>query len=115
MESEQVRWARSYFGELADNRRTLRALQFTGLDMEGRWMPIGGAVRGWRRPIGTLLILTPLLVLTGLGLLGVLLGSMGMDIHWTSKAAFYVAMTCSIVLFCGCVMAGIRLRRSPKA
>jgi hypothetical protein len=92
MESEQIRWARSYFGELADNRRTLRALQFTGLDMEGRWMPIGGAVRGWRRPIGTLLILTPLLVLTGLGLLGVLLGSMGMDIHWTSKAAFYVAI-----------------------
>jgi signal transduction histidine kinase len=31
----------------------------------------GAAVRGWRRPIGTLLILTPLLVLVGLGLLGV--------------------------------------------
>jgi hypothetical protein len=79
-------------------------------------MPIGGAVRGWGRPIGTLLILTPLLVLIGLGLLDVLLGSMGMDIHWTSsKAAFYVAMTCSILLLCGRVMAGIRLRKSPKA
>jgi hypothetical protein len=82
--------------------------------MEGRWMLIGGAVRGWRTAIGTLLILTPLLVPIGLGLPGVLLGSMGMDIHWTSKAAFYVAITCSIPLLCGCVMAGIRLRKSPK-
>jgi hypothetical protein len=91
------------FNELAENP-TLQAPQFTGLGIEGRWMPIGGAVRGWRGPIGTLLILTPLLVLIGLGLLGVLLGSMGMDIHWTSKAAFYVAMTCGILLLCGCVI-----------
>ena len=71
-------------------------------------------MRRWRRTIGTFLILTPLLFLIGGGLLGVLLGSMGMDIHWTSKGAFYVAITCSIVLLCGCVMAGIRLRKSPK-
>ena len=48
-------------------------------------------MRGWRRPIGTLLILTPLLVVVGFGLLGVrqVLGSMGMDIHWNSRGTFY--------------------------
>ena len=61
-------------------------------------MLIGGAVRGRRTAIGTLLILTPVLVPIGLGLPGVLLGSMGMDIHPHSKAAFYVAITCSILL-----------------
>jgi hypothetical protein len=71
-------------------------------------------VRGWRRPIGTLLILTPLLVLVGLGLLGVLLGAMGMDIHWNSRGTFYVATTCSVLILCACVVAGVHLRRSPR-
>ena len=69
---------------------------------------------GWRRPIGTLLILTPLLALVGLGLLPVLLGSMGMDIHWNSRWTFYVATTCSVLILCACVVAGVHLRRSPR-
>ena len=72
-------------------------------------------MRRWRRPIGTLLILTPLLVLVGVGLLGVLLGSMGMDIHWTSRGTFYVAAMRSVLILCTCVVAGVHLRRSPRA
>jgi hypothetical protein len=74
-------------------------------------------MRRWRRVIGTLLILAPLFVLICSGLLGVLLGSMGMDIHWTSKAAFYVAITSPVLLLCTCVATGIRLLslQSPKA
>ena len=71
-------------------------------------------MRGWRRPIGTLLILTPLLVLVGLGLLDPLLGSMGMDIHWNSRGTVYVATTCSVLILCACVVAGIHLRKSPR-
>ena len=71
-------------------------------------------MRGWRRPIGTLLILTPLLVVVGFGLLGVLLGSMGMDIHWNSRGTFYVATTCCVLILCACVVAGVHLRRSPR-
>jgi hypothetical protein len=71
-------------------------------------------VRGWRRPIGTLLILTPLLVMVGLGLLGVLLGSMGMDIHWNSRGTFYVATTCRVLILYACAVAGVHLRRSPR-
>ena len=74
----------------------------------------GAAVRGWRKPIGTLLILTPLLVLVGLGLLGVLLGSIGMDIHCNSRGTFYVATTCSVLILCAWIVAGVHLRRSPK-
>jgi hypothetical protein len=73
----------------------------------------GAAVRGWRRPIGTLPILTPLLIMVGLGLLGVLLGSMGMDIHWNSRGTFYVATTCSVLILCACVVAGVSLTKKP--
>jgi hypothetical protein len=69
-------------------------------------------MRGWRRAIGTLLILAPLFVLICGGLLEILLGSVGMDIHWTSKAAFYVAITSLVLLLCACVATGIRLRKS---
>jgi hypothetical protein len=72
-------------------------------------------MRRWRRTIGTFLILTPLLFLIGGGFLGVLLGSMGMDIHWTSKAASYVAIMCSVLLLCACVATGFQLRKSPRA
>jgi hypothetical protein len=52
----------------------------------------------WRVVFGNLLILIPFVVLAGGCLLGVLLGSMGMDIHWTSKMPFYVAaiLACSL-------------------
>ncbi len=72
-------------------------------------------MRGWRRAFGTLLVLTPLLVLVGLGLLAVLLGSMGMDIHWTSKGPFYVTATSGVLILCACVMAGVHLRKNPRA
>ncbi len=42
----------------------------------------------WRLWVGMLLILLPLLCLAVMVALGILLGSMGMDIHWKSKAAF---------------------------
>jgi hypothetical protein len=58
--------------------------------------------------------LTPLLVLVGLGLLDPLLGSMGMDIHWNSRGTVYVATTCSVLILCACVVAGIHLRKSPR-
>ena len=71
-------------------------------------------MRVWRRPIGTLLILMPLFVLVGLGLLGVLLGTVGMDIHWNSRGTFYVATTCSVLILCACVLTGVHLRRSQE-
>src|ERR1700733_14832281 len=42
---------------------------------------------GWRRAVGTLLLWTPLVIFVLFGLSGVLLGSMGMGVHWTSKEA----------------------------
>ena len=39
----------------------------------------------WRRAVRTLLLWTSLVVFLLLGLSGVLLGSMGVDVHWTSK------------------------------
>jgi hypothetical protein len=40
----------------------------------------------------------PLLLLLALPLLGILFGSLGMDIHWTSKMSFYITMTCAVLL-----------------
>jgi hypothetical protein len=65
-----------------------------------------------RRVIGTLLILSPLFAFTAFACLGVLLGSMGMDIHWTSKGASCITIACSIFALGACVMAGVRLRRN---
>ena len=42
-------------------------------------------MQGWRRAVRTLLLWTSLVVFLLLGLSGVLLGSMGVDVHWTSK------------------------------
>jgi hypothetical protein len=70
------------------------------------------SMRSWRRAAGTLLIAIPLLVLLALLPLCVLLGSLGMDIHFTSKAAAYIGISCFMVAMCGCVFAGIRLRRT---
>jgi hypothetical protein len=72
-------------------------------------------MRRWRKAFGTLLILTPLLVLIVFGLSGILLWSMGMDIHWTSRRASYVASTCSVLFLCACLVAGVKLRKGPKA
>jgi hypothetical protein len=79
------------------------------------FLRICNAMRRWRRALGTLLILTPLLVHIAYGLFGVLLGSMGMDIHWTSKGASYVAITCSVLLLGACVVAGVKLRNDPTS
>jgi hypothetical protein len=51
------------------------------------------------------------------GLSDVLLGSMGsmwMDIHWTSKEAPYIAATCVVLLVCACVAAGLKLRKGTR-
>jgi hypothetical protein len=40
-----------------------------------------------------------------------LLGSMGVDIHWTSKGAAYVTPMAGVLLLCGVVVLGFRLRR----
>jgi hypothetical protein len=65
-----------------------------------------------RRVIGILLILSPLFALMAFAFLGVLLGSMGVDIHWTSKGTSYVAIACFILALCACVMAGVHLRKN---
>jgi hypothetical protein len=49
-----------------------------------------------------------------LGLSGGLLGSMGMDVHWTSKEAPYIAATCVALLVCVCLAAGLKLRKRTK-
>jgi uncharacterized integral membrane protein len=68
----------------------------------------------WRVVFGNLLILIPFVVLAGGCLLGVLLGSMGMDIHWTSKMPFYVAAIFGVLIIFVSVISGVRLRRSAR-
>jgi hypothetical protein len=79
-----------------------------------RYLRCQNAMQKWRRVIGTLLILTPLVLLLALILLAILLGSMGMDIHWTSKGRFYVTTACTFLTLCACIIAGVHLRRSAK-
>jgi hypothetical protein len=66
---------------------------------------------GWRRIIGTALILAPLIILVLLIPLGVMLGAMGMDVHWTSKRDAYIGWTCIALIVCTCIVVGLRLRR----
>ena len=66
---------------------------------------------GWRRSVGTFLLFAPLMVVIVMVPLGVLLGSMGMDIHWTSPRDAYFGWTCIVLIVCGCVVGGVRLRR----
>lgn len=68
---------------------------------------------GWRRTIGTVLLLTPLWGFILFTLAGILLGSLGMDIHWTSNKVAYMGWTMLVLAFSACVMAGVKLRRSP--
>jgi fatty acid desaturase len=67
----------------------------------------------WRRPLGTLLIWTPMLALGFRVFTGILLGSMGMDIHFNSKAVSYVAIAFTILILIAFVAVGFRLRRRP--
>jgi hypothetical protein len=69
---------------------------------------------GWRRTIGTVLLLTPLWGSILFILTGILLGSMGMDIRWTSNRGPYIGWTTIVLLVSSCVMAGVKLRRRPK-
>jgi hypothetical protein len=69
----------------------------------------------WRKVAGTFLILTPMVVVIALPFIGVLLGSLGMDIHWNgSKALFYIAVVCVVLMLFACFGAGVRLRRDAK-
>ena len=65
----------------------------------------------WRRAVGTLLLWTPLLIFVLFCLSGALLESMGMDVHLTSKKAFYIVTTCVVLLVVACVAAGLKLRK----
>jgi multisubunit Na+/H+ antiporter MnhG subunit len=69
-------------------------------------------MRGWRRVIGTMLILLPAFVLVCGGLLLVLLESIYADVHWTSKYQVYVVISSAIVFLCACVTGGVWLRKS---
>jgi hypothetical protein len=70
-------------------------------------------MRGWRRVIGTMLIiLLPAFVLVCGGLLLVLLESIYADVHWTSKYPVYVVISSAIVFLCACVTGGVWLRKS---
>jgi hypothetical protein len=71
-------------------------------------------MQGWRKVVGTLLLWTPLLILVVFGLSGVLLGSMGMEVHWTSEASPYIVATCVVLLACACVAAGLKLRKATS-
>ena len=69
----------------------------------------------WRRLIGTPLLLTPLFALICCGLLAVLIGSLGMDIHWASRTSLFVAASGAGIVLCACVVAGVRLKKTPSA
>jgi hypothetical protein len=71
-------------------------------------------MQGWRRAVRTLLLWTPLVIFFLLGLSGVLQGSMGVDVHWTSKEAPYVITTWVVLLVCVCVAAGLKLRKGTN-
>lgn len=59
-----------------------------------------------------LLILLPLLCVVGMIVLGVLLGSMGMDIHWQSKAMFIMTVSALVASLVGCIALGFKLREN---
>jgi hypothetical protein len=69
-------------------------------------------MQNWRRALGTILIAIPILFLLALIPVGVVLGSLGMDIHFTSKSAAHIVIFCFVIVMWGCVFAGTRLRRA---
>ncbi len=75
-----------------------------------------------RRFTGILLVLTPLIILLFGALLTLLLGSLGMDIHFEPKIPFSIAgvinvplliMCVGIPIFVACVTSGIKLLKNP--
>ncbi len=66
-----------------------------------------------RLVLGTILILVSLLPIAALPVSGVLLGSLGIDIHWNgSKLGGYVSLACTgLTLFCS-FLAGLRLLKT---
>ena len=66
-----------------------------------------------RSVLGLFLLLLPLLLLATLPFFGVLLGSLGMDIHWSaSRPAGYGAATCAAIVLCLSSLVGWRLLRA---
>jgi len=58
---------------------------------------------------------TPFLVFPTMVLFGLLLGSLGMDIHWNaSKMLRTIAVLCVTLILCGSFLAGLRLRRASR-
>ena len=68
----------------------------------------------WRRAVAMLMISTPLLALVVYSVGGVILGSLGMDIHWTSRSAAYIAGFALIVSLIACVAFGVTLLRQRQ-
>ena len=56
-------------------------------------------MQGGRKVVATLLLWIPLVIFVLFCLSGVLLASMGMDVHWTSKEAPYIVTTCVVCSF----------------
>jgi hypothetical protein len=103
------------FGNLgADPIQAGRKLPITRLLRSLKILGTGNGEMGWRRTIGTVLLLTPLWGSILFILTGILLGSMGMDIHWTSNKGAYIGWTTLVLAFSACVMAGVKLRRRPR-
>lgn len=76
----------------------------------------GDKIPAGRSAVGLLLLLLPLLLLATFPFFGVLLGSLGMDIHWTaSTASGYGAATCVAIVLCLSSLIGWRLLRSRTA
>jgi hypothetical protein len=66
--------------------------------------------------VGTMLMLGPVLLLLAMSLLGVVLGSLGMDIHWNgSRLLLCVIVACLAIALCSCFIAGWRLRGQRAA
>jgi hypothetical protein len=68
----------------------------------------------WRRSVGTLLLWTPFAIFIFFILFGVLLGSMGIDIHWTSKKSPYIVAICLVMFLGACLAVGRKLRKSAE-
>jgi hypothetical protein len=65
-----------------------------------------------RQALGMLFVLLPLLLLAAFPFFGILLGSLGVDIHWNaSRASGYVVALCVVLSLCLSLLVGWRLLR----
>jgi hypothetical protein len=65
-----------------------------------------------RQALGVLFVLLPLLLLAVFPFSGILLGSLGVDIHWNaSRASGYAVAFCIVLLLCVSLFVGWRLLR----